>query len=251
MSKQTSAGVSIAVTRIANVAVTGTAANDAAVTVECRVADPALVQVVVFSRSAAGDIHTVGQVVSPLIDGRSIRVADLHGRTDGMVQVQIFRAYGSVGQAVLYAVHQWRGYRFDGHSFNQTSGSTSFDVDTNAIRLTVAPATANFSKGGSRATFKVSVTNSGTLPASDVSALEIPPLGIAALPNTDCVDATLSAVLCHAGSIAPGATWSTTIELNLVDAVQAKIDLSGVVEKFQVRVGDQRYGDYPVTITVP
>jgi hypothetical protein len=248
-SAATATGTTVQIRTLANVAVTGTSADDAAVVVDCHVGDPPTEQVVVFSRATGGGIHTVGQVVG-LINGQAISVADLHGRTDGTVLVRLFQALGTDGNAVVGSVHQWRGYRFDGHNFTQTSGSTSFDADTTATTLTVAPTAVTFAKGSTDATLKVRVTNTGTTTANDVSVQTILAYAFAAQPNAECVknEEQTQAVLCHTTSIAPGASWTATIHLTMVTPEQ--VGTNRVDSKVQLRLGDQHYSDTPITVTV-
>jgi hypothetical protein len=239
--------VAIDIRSYASVAVTGPASDDAAVVLSCEAGDPPMPQVIVVSRAAGGALHTVGQVVGPFIDGQHISVSDVRGRSDGSVLVQVYLAVGTDGYAELSAVRQWRGYRLLGDSFTQTSGSTSFQADTKATPLTVSLTAVNFPQGSTHATLKVTVTNSGTTAVNDVSFVPILSDSVAAVPTAACDALQPQSVVCHTGSIAPGATWTKTITLTLLCADCFKSNHDDY--ELQLRLGDQRYSNTPIKIT--
>ncbi|MEH0927850.1 hypothetical protein [Micromonospora sp. CPCC 205558] len=192
--------------------VDGDGAVETVALVQCVLGSRGPMQVVAFDRDQEGKVITLGRVVASTIDKPQWLFA-LDVVSDGTVRVQVGDIAPGGGWPGEWSQRQWRGYRWNGDSFAQVSGPTTFgqnphsaDVSVTATDLVLTTA----DDGSLTGTTTVRVRNRGTEPVARVDLR----LGVPATmrPDVDgwgpCVDEpqrTSEPVTCTLGRLAAGA----------------------------------------------
>ncbi|WP_091242171.1 hypothetical protein [Micromonospora matsumotoense] len=179
-------------------------------------------QVVAFDRDSTGRVVTVGRVVLSARE-RPQWLIGVQVRGDGVVRVQVGDIYPGGGWAGEWSQRQWRGYRWDGGSFRQVSGPTTFPVNPHEVNLVVTATdlVLGVAPDGSRAGgTTVRVRNVGSAPARSVALrFDLP---AALRPDGDGWKACRTApgtaggpVRCDLGGLAPGAEFRLSLGLRV------------------------------------
>jgi hypothetical protein len=204
-------------------------------------------QVVVVKRGSAGAIVTLGQVVGsgygPIHD-----VNDIRADPGGAVGVQVADIGSMDGSDVFQHVQrQWRGYSWNGRTFAQTTGPTSFppnpyitDLAVTATDLHLASASGGTRHGG----VTVTVRNSGASTPTKVtlwlatsgSLTFQPPAGLTCESRPDGAPG-IQDYFCTAPALGPGSsvayTFSCTGSDQLVGPQPAgRVTVGGLVSGF-------------------
>jgi hypothetical protein len=169
-------------------------------------------QAVAFDRNAAGRIVTLGAVTeTPLGTASDLEKLDgLRAGPDGTVEVRWTQLHQR------RPVSQWRGYRWSGAAFTQTTGPTSLPAEPSVD--VSATATMSPTSTGYQGTLTVHVTNgAGAANAVTLDQVEIDlPSQVSAtsVSGTRC-DVSGSLVTCGNGelTIAPGGTATVVVQL--------------------------------------
>jgi hypothetical protein len=218
---------------------------DAIVLLSCQIGDPPIYQAMVVAQTPNGSLRTLGQVVGPTL-GDILFVEDISADADGSIRALVADRHGSVGGE--QALRQWRTYSWDGQQFNQTAGSSSFDADPAAAKLSLSATTATFAQpqnGQRQAHFTLTVTNNGTTVAKAVSAQMLVDISSAiTATSSQCpVGALVRVPTCDAGDLAPGAsrTFSVTLSIaaDAVDIFQSNVP-DGSPGVVRLMLGDQQ-----------
>ncbi|WP_328342741.1 hypothetical protein [Micromonospora sp. NBC_00421] len=202
--------------------VDGDGAQETVALVQCVFGTHGWQQVVAFDRDTAGRVVTVGRVVLSARE-RPQWLIGMQVRGDGVVRIQVGDLYPGGGWDGRWSLRQWRGYRWDGGSFRQVSGPTSFPTNPHLVNLVVTATDLVLNAGpdGARTgTTTVRVRNVGTAPAHSVALrFDLPsalrPDGgdwsaCRAAPAT-----TGGPVRCDLGQLAPGAEFQLTLGLRV------------------------------------
>lgn len=162
--------------------------------INCRIEGHASV-VLALDKDTNGKIVTVGQVVITTSKTSYKSVFDVRADANGAVGIQVGDRGVCCATTEAMVEHQWRSYTFDGSSFAQTGGRTSFtpmaaptDLGVTVTELKLGPP----AKGLRHGTFTVTVTNHGPK-AAPGAVLTVSVGGLHLLPvsldvNTDLHD---------------------------------------------------------------
>jgi hypothetical protein len=120
-------------------------------------------QVVVFDRNGGGGIVTMGQVLTSRPLGWIFQV---DAQADGSIRIEVGDREPINEQVAAVVVKQWRTYGWNGDTFEQTGGPTSFPVQPTLADLRVEATDVVFANGHGRVTVKV--TNAGPAKADYV-----------------------------------------------------------------------------------
>lgn len=222
----------------------------------CQIGDPGIDQVFVVDHTSSGALHTMGQIIRPG-QGFSFGVHTLAAGPDGSVRVQLSNVLGSDETAEVAQVTQWRTYGWNGQRFIQTAGSTSFDADRSATRLTMSVAPAVFAKPQGtlrRGTFTVTVHNTGTTPASAVAVRLIIDDWLSLSPGPCDPQGHSIAVESCPFDIAAGGTRTITFNATITAADALMLVAHGGgpgLVMIQLRLGDQLYTTVRGSATFP
>ncbi len=221
----------------------------------CQIGDPPIDQVFVVDHTASGVPHTMGQIIRPG-GGVGIKVNDLAASRGGDVRIRISNVLGSDGTAFAAQVDQWRSYGWNGERFTQTGGSTSFEADRVANRLTMSVAPAVFAKpqGALRhGTVRVTVHNTGTAPASAVAVRLIIDHWLSLIPSPCDPQGLSNAAESCPTDIPPGGTRTITFSATITAADASTLIAQGGQDHelvvIQLRLGDQLYRTIQGTAT--
>ena len=215
-------------------------------------------QVIAFDRRVDGTFATMGLVVqsvptdgSPANANVIANVLSLQAAPVGGVRVEVGDlASWYVDTGTSSGLTQQRTYGWNGITFVQTAGPTSFLVPPGSSDLSVSasPMTYAGPVNGSRAgSMTVTIRNAGATTARGLSVL------LAMAPPADCADPGAPAgPTCVVGSLAPSATATVTFH-HAVDACEpgssecvSGADPSAQTNPWaslQVRIGDQKYSE--------
>lgn len=174
-------------------------------------------KVLAFDRDAAGDIVTMGQVVTN--DGDIAVIGSIRGARTA-VEVQVYdRGFEGVPSQVPQK--QWRAYSWNGSGFAQSGGPTAFppnpyvtDLSVTGGNLTMRPAGDNRLTGS----LTLTVRNAGPVPATKPGVRVALPKGFtaSALPS-GCTASTIfdgsTVVQCGLSRLAVAATRTVTFDV--------------------------------------
>ncbi|MER7893510.1 hypothetical protein ABTX15_27220 [Micromonospora sp. NPDC094482] len=155
----------------------GDGATETVALVRCVFGTRGPAQVIAFDRDAAGEVVTLGRVIST---GRPAPgwLTALDVRADGEVRVELLDIAPGGGWPEEYSQRQWRGYRWTGDGFDQVSGPTGFGPNPNSadLGLVAGDLVLTTATDGSRSgSFTVRVRNDGDRTVRDaVLQLELP-----------------------------------------------------------------------------
>lgn len=158
--------------------VDGDGATETVALVHCLLGTGGPAQVVAFDRDPAGKVVTLGRVVATAREMPQW-LTDLEVRPDGLVRVQVADIAPGGGWPGEWSQRQWRGYRWNGESFAQVAGPTTFGPNPHAVNLVVTAtdlALAAAPDGSRTGTLTVRIRNAGSGPAAYVALrLGLPP----------------------------------------------------------------------------
>jgi hypothetical protein len=234
--------------------------GDAVVLIACQVGDPPIFQAAAFARrqDSLGGVRSLGVVIGP-INGDINAVYSVAANPNGSVQADVSPPHGSSGEAYWSTVLQTRTYTWTGGAFVQSAGSTSFEVDRSAVKLAVSMTKLTVGKPKDTvrpATLTVTVRNTGTSTVNDVWVRPVLDgmLTVRTGSGRHCKEARFDAASCTVGDIAAGESKKVTIEMTTAaDAPEYLVENATnnpTMNEVQVRVGDQRYDSYHVTLKV-
>lgn len=207
--------------------------------------DHPLRQVVAFARRADGSFATMGVVVEEVPAGDASQddntiedVARMGAGAAGGIRIKVgdpATKYQDTGTSP--GLYQLRTYGWNGTTFVQTAGSTSFVLPPGTFDLAVSASPMTYAKpvNGDRAgTMTVTIHNNGPATVENLSVF----LALGYMPPT-CADAgSRPGSTCTVGSLASGASKTVTFH-------HVGCDGCSLGGSLQVRVGDQKYRETP------
>jgi hypothetical protein len=171
--------------RVASVDVNHDAAPEAVLLLSCG-GYHVTSQVLALDRDAAGRLHTVGQVVAQ--SGTVRGICDVRAGSNGAVQVKVadLDVPGRCGESP--AITQWRGYSWNGKTFVQSSGPSTFPANPHIAEVSVTTGDLAFAApvdGIYHGTLQVHVRNTG--PAAGYYQIGVSaPAGLEITPPDQC-----------------------------------------------------------------
>ncbi|HEX5594827.1 MAG TPA: hypothetical protein VFX61_02230 [Micromonosporaceae bacterium] len=136
--------VSVKISKVVHLDVDGDGAAETAARLACKGLEHSEVKVIAFDRNAAGEIVTLGQVVTNT--GGIAFISDIRAAGNA-VEAEVRDHFGD-GLPDDLSQRQWRAYSWDGHRFVQSGGPSTFPPSPKITDLAIAGDNLRLSPAG-------------------------------------------------------------------------------------------------------
>jgi hypothetical protein len=223
-------------------------APDVIAGIDCSQGEGRSRQLVAFHRGTGGAFTTIGLVVQAFEsddhDNQIFSVYDMEITASGEIRVDVgdYPTIFSDGFAAQEGIRQSRTYGWNGSTFAQTAGSTSFAVPVGAFELSVdvSPMTyAEASQGQRLGTLSVMIRNSGPVAVDHITVQLVMRSEELVEPAGCRIPDGKPRVSCPIGRLGPGEV-TTLFFHQPISLSEPHVAINRGAD-LQVRVGDQKY----------